>query len=353
VVGCMQWLGIALVGLVLVQPRLGLADDGPAEPGESAASAPWAEGVSAEQMAAAQTSLEKGNQLFLDAQYQEALEAYTTAIQSWDHPAIRFNVVRVLIKLGRSVEAYENLELALKYDDAPLEPLVYAEATTYQQLLLGQLAEVEVSCTEPGAEVSLDGRALLRCPGAVVQRLVPGPHQVVAKKPRFLTVASEDVLLPGKKTQIAIQMIPLTDAAVSVRRWRAWKPWAVVGGGAVVAGVGGLLQLKASRDFDAFDAEVDRACSNSGCPPSGEGQLSQSTLNLESRAKLENRVAVGMMITGGAAVGAGLVLLWMNRAQTFTPTEDSQTQPPPAQPAVLVAPVVSPDQVSLDLALRF
>ena len=33
--------------------------------------------------------------------------------RSWDHPAIRFNLVRCYVQLGKNVDAAQNLELAL------------------------------------------------------------------------------------------------------------------------------------------------------------------------------------------------------------------------------------------------
>ncbi len=58
---------------------------------------PWAAGVTDQQKAEAKTHLDEGNALFLKKSYKEALEAYRLAIKSWDHPAIRFNIVRCLI----------------------------------------------------------------------------------------------------------------------------------------------------------------------------------------------------------------------------------------------------------------
>src|SRR5689334_16489633 len=98
-----------------------------AAPRAARADQPWAVGVSAEHKAQAQTLLEAGNAQFLERKYPEALATYQQALAIWDHPAIRFNVVRCLIQLGRPVEAYDNLEIALRYGEAPLESSVYEE----------------------------------------------------------------------------------------------------------------------------------------------------------------------------------------------------------------------------------
>src|SRR3954464_3016711 len=47
-----------------------------------------------------------------------------------------------------------------------------------------------------------------------------------------------------------------------------------------------------------------------GCHP---GEASDATLALERRATLENRIAIGTMITGGVAAAAGIALVILNR----------------------------------------
>src|SRR5215212_2355335 len=79
------------------------------------ADAPWSQGVSEDQKAKAKVALDQGNALLIDKKYVEALDKYTEAVGFWDHPAIRFNMVRCQIQLGKNLDAYENLEKALKY----------------------------------------------------------------------------------------------------------------------------------------------------------------------------------------------------------------------------------------------
>ena len=76
---------------------------------------PWAVSITDAKKQQAQALLERGNALFLDRHFVEALAIYRDAIAVWDHPAICFNIVRCLIQLQRSVEAYESL-MILHYD---------------------------------------------------------------------------------------------------------------------------------------------------------------------------------------------------------------------------------------------
>ncbi|HEY8145157.1 MAG TPA: hypothetical protein VIG06_20895 [Kofleriaceae bacterium] len=337
--GRVRWIALAFA--IALAPRALRAQ--PASP--PAGVAPWAEGVSEERKATAKTHLEAGNARFLEGQYSGALDQYRKALDAWDHPAIRFNIVRVLVNLGRNVEALENLDRALRFGAAPLEAQVYSEALTLRAALRSSIGEVVVTCRAPaGAQVSIDGQPVLTCPGEATRRVAPGSHQVVSNKPGYLTLTREQLVLGGKRARVAIAMVALTDAAVTRRRWAAWKPWAVAGSGALVAGMGGLLQLKAASDFDRYDREVADECGDPGCGP--DNPLPSSTANLESRARLENRIAIGMMSVGGAALAGGLVLLWLNRPMTWIPSEGSRG-------GVQLAPGLGPGSASLDLSLRF
>src|SRR5262249_43654840 len=81
---------------------------------------PWAQGVSDQQQTQALDKFKQGNALFEDHQYANALTTYREAIAFWDHPAIRFNIAVSLIHLDDPVQAFENLESALRYGESPL-----------------------------------------------------------------------------------------------------------------------------------------------------------------------------------------------------------------------------------------
>jgi hypothetical protein len=142
-------------------------------------------------------------------------------------------------------------------------------------------------------------------------------------------------------------MVSLEDAATTTRRWDRWKPYAVIGAGVIVAAIGIPLQLKARSDFDAYDAGVAQECGDLGCAP---GELSESTRNLESQAKLENRIAVTSFAIGGAVAATGVVLLILNRPRTVLPENLDLA---PESPTVTVVPVLSPDTAGVSVGVRF
>jgi hypothetical protein len=305
---------------------------------------PWSAGVTPEKKARATELLARGNELLVQNRYGAALEQYELAILAWDHPAIRANMVICYINLARPVEAYESALLALKYGQAPHDkPEVYAATLNYRKLLEGQIATFDVSCTEVGVRVSLDGQDLLVCPARRKRHLLAGKHQLVARKPAFLTVTHDFTSTGGSTESLQVRMVRLADAARTERPWATWKPWAVAGGGAGLALVGGLLQLLAQSDIDRYDARLADVCAPEGS--CAAGAVPGSVSSLKSRAELENGVAIGAMVTGGTVVVTGLVWVLLNRPRTILPDESGF--------GLRVAPIATPDAAGLSFGGTF
>ena len=289
---------------------------------------PWARGVTPEQKAAAQHLLDEGNELLLHNQYREALGKYEQAVAVWDHPAIRFNIVRAQIALGRSVDAADNLDKALAYGQAPLDEGVYREALNYQRLLAAQLATVEITCTQHDVHVTFDGAPLLTCPGTKSLRTTPGVHAIVGTKSGFLTRTFDSVLLPGKRQPIAVSLVE-RGAVTVTHRWAVWKPWVVAGGGAALAGAGAVLEVLARNNVDRYDQYV-QSCQSSqtnyanGCPKN-DPQL----VRYQSRSRIEQGFGIPSIAVGGAALVTGVVLIVLNRPHAFV-----AEQPPVIMPVV-------------------
>jgi hypothetical protein len=144
----------------------------------------------------------------------------------------------------------------------------------------------------------------------------------------FLTDTREVIVLGGTRESVTISLIPLHQAGTQVRRWRFWKPLAVVVAGGVVAGAGGLLQWQSIRHMEDYDRAIGRECADGGC--SAEELAGTPTAALKRRALLENKLAVGMLATGGAALVTGAVLMLMNRSHTVYPDASTSTRRPAA-----------------------
>jgi tetratricopeptide (TPR) repeat protein len=284
----------------------------------------WSVGVTDAQKAQAQAALEQGNALFLDKKYAEAMEKYKSAVASWDHPAIRFNIVRCLIQLDRPVDASDNLKLALKYGAAPLEEAVYTEALAYEKLLANQIASVQVTCKQAGVKMTLDGQPLATCPAEELRRVTPGTHQLVGSKEGFLTRSIEVVVIGGKEQKVTLSLDPVEKAARIEHRWPGWVPWVVFGGGFAVTGIGGLLNLAAAQEMDSYDRAVAQSCATMACGPD---DLDDADEALKGSAETKSAWAVGIMIAGGATIATGAVMLYLNRGRTVYPSSVERITP--------------------------
>lgn len=277
---------------------------------------PWAAGVSKANQDAALALYQDGNGYFEQSLFKQAYEKYELALTSWDHPAIRYNAAVCLINLDRPVEAYEHLLAALRFGEPPLGKELFAQAQTYEKMLKPRIAELEVVCKEPGAEITLDGEPLFVAPGSTTKRvLVSDPHQIVAKKAKYETVTQSVTLQPGARTTLVLKLKLLESAKRLTRRWAPWKPWAVVAGGVVAGGLGlgsYVLARGARTDFDEYTT------ANCPCATKG-GEL----LGYENDMKRYETIAYSAWAVGGAVLVTGAVLVYLNQprlAATVTPT---------------------------------
>ena len=338
-------IGLTLFALLAAPARAegdATATAGPSAVGqlEATPDRPWAENVPESAQKEALQLFEEGNKLFETSEHAAALAKYREALKVWDHPAIRYNAAVALINLDQPLAANENLELALRYGALPFSQETYQQALTYQKLLHGQLAQLKVSCSETGAEVTMDGAPLFVAPGEISRWLLPGPHQIVAWKAGFATETRSLILLPGKPAseQVALQEIK-TRPLKTVRRWAVWKPWAVVGAGVLVGLIGVPVYLDAKSNYDSFDAEVTMRC-EMGCLAS---TIPQTAFDSKSRGHTENIVAVSLFSVGGAVAASGVAMLVLNLPRVVPADEASH---------VSATPLVGPGTFGLSIAFQ-
>ncbi len=265
--------------------------------------APWSVGVSDAQKAQANRLLARGNALFLEKKFAEALAEYRDAVAAWDHPAIRFNIVRCLIQLDRPVEAADNLRTALRYGAAPLEDAVYTEAVAYEKLLRKQVADLSISCEQAGVTVSLDGKRVATCPGVATQRVAPGKHQLLGTADGLLPRAQELVLVGGESQAIEVTLLPIPKSTSGLRP-RSLGKAALVGGGGLVIVAGGL-GIWAWR---SYRAPFPEHCTES--PIGGRPLCDMTGADALDRARQVGNVATVVGGVGLAAVVAGAVVMW-------------------------------------------
>jgi hypothetical protein len=138
----------------------------------------------------------------------------------------------------------------------------------------------------------------------------------------------------GERRSVGVALVPLSEVSVVTRRWRAWVPWLVFGGGLAVVGLGGLVQVKAASDMDAYDRNIATTCGRAGCA----GDALAALLDQKRNAELENRIGIGALAAGLGATAAGAAMLYLNRPRS----RYSDRIGPQAGPAPSVAPSVAP-----------
>jgi hypothetical protein len=299
---------------------------------------PWSKGVPLERRQAARAIFLEGNELIKDTLFARAADKYREAIELWDHPAFHYNLAIAQINLDQPIEAYRSLKQAMRHGEAPLGTNRFEQTRNYLKLLESQLARLEVICDEPGTEVSVDGKPWFVGPGRHEDLVRPGEHQLLASKTGRVPRAQKIVLSPGQVESIRLSTAALGDV-VEERRWDAWKPWSVVGAGTAVILAGGVVHWRSAANFGDFDTRVEElSCSADDQPVTRGCKADQVTPDLKQtldRARLQQRVAVSAYMTGGAILGTGLVLVYLNRAQVRETPDTALSLHPLLSPSIL------------------
>lgn len=305
---------------------------------------PWYCGVSAEDRMRAMELYKQGNQRFDDGLFQPAVTSYRAALVYWNHPGIHYNLMLALIALEQPIEAYLSSIEALRYGTVPLEPDAHRRASDYQKLLRGRIAELTVACDEPGATVSLDGKIILKSTGKVHLYVLPGQHEIVARKPGYLATHHALTLAPNKPTSVHLRMLPTSEALVTTRRWSSWRPWAMVGAGAGVGLVGGVLEWRAVASNRVFQTLLSDNCPPTGC---SARDYSDEMKLIRQRSQWYLRLGHGASVAGGVAMLGGLVLVYLNRPQDIENPERANLV------RVSLMPFVTPSTGGLAVSLTF
>jgi len=302
----------------------------------------WSRGVPEAAQTRALQLFREGNVFLEEGKYTDAVPKYELALSAWDHPNIHFNMAICLINMRQPLAAWNHLQQALRFGDAPLGKQHHAEAMSYVAALDASLAQLTVRSTQPGIRVMVDGAQVLDGPGEHTMRVLAGKHQLVASLPGYATQSRALDLPAGKTTAEQIALVP---EKIQVRRenydrrWPWWAPWAVVGGGVVLGGAGAGIYVAARTELKHYDQAFAAMCPE-GCP--------ESTLPADLRARKANAtrnsgVAIGMWVAAGVLGITGGVMAVLNRPYKLEERPAART----ATPSV----TVSRDYVGVGLSL--
>jgi hypothetical protein len=305
---------------------------------------PWVEGVPLEHRRQAYALFLEGNTIIKDGLFPRAVEKYKAALDLWEHPAFHYNLGIAQMNLDQIVDAYQRFQAARQHGPRPIGEDKYKQAQVYLNLLGNQLAEIEVICEEPDAEVVLDGKILFRGPGRQHVLVRPGGHRAEAVKPGRLPDGRQLVLDPGSRKIVTLApQLPLHLS--TTRRWPQSLPWAVAGAGVMALGGAGIMDQRSSTLFDRFDRGFDQLC------PGAFGCMDQQ-ISGELRAPLDHArtwqwAARATYVAGGLTVATSAALLYLNRERIV------HERRPDGSGRVSLNPMLMPHGAAVSAQLRF
>lgn len=306
--------------------------------------APWNRGVPQQVRRDARAVFLEGNRLFKIPLFSQAVEKYNAAIDKWKHPAFFFNLAIAEINLGQYLEAREHLERAIQYGPDPLRADRFAEAKKQLVEVEHHLGRLRVRVPTASAEISVDGVPVFSGPVDRQIWVTARQHEIAVKKPEYVAQSKRLTIAAGTTATVDISLLKL----VEDRPYATWKPWAVIGAGVLIAGASGGLQAIAARNFTSYDNGFNAlACAKTGCTQQAIDKGNPKLTPLLNRAHLEQRIAVGGYIAGGAAIAGGIVLLYLNRPHLM-----EREDPNPNAAGVAVVPVLSTDMVGVQLTVN-
>lgn len=285
----------------------------------------WSRGVAKPDQDRAFRIYEEANQLYAEQRYAPALEKYREALVVWDHPQIELNAAATLVRLERDLEAADAIDHALRFGPKPFDEAAYETAVGYQLLLKKRVGTINATCNHEGAKVTIDGKPWFDCnqKGSSI-RVVAGTHTIVAGGADGYATQQYQLVVDGGTTkEQAILLKTLEDSVVLVYPFQRWLPWTVMGAGAAIA-LGGLgVYLSGRSQMNDFEENFQAQCAM-GCP----SDLADNPLLRDQRdgAKFKGNIGISMMIAGGAATVAGVVLTIMNRPKRILPTLEKPPQ---------------------------
>ncbi|HEX3763917.1 MAG TPA: hypothetical protein VHW23_34715 [Kofleriaceae bacterium] len=300
--------GVAIAAWFLVVAAV----TAPVAHADSKSPTPWSKGVSETAQKRALLLFQDGNALLEQEKYTEAVAKYEQALDAWDNPNIHFNMAICLINMRQPLVAWDHLQQALRFGDAPLGKRLYAEATRYVAVLESSLAELTVRSKQPGIKVMVDGALALDGPGEHSMKLLAGKHQLVASRPGY-TTSSRALDLPAGQPDVEQIALELEKVKVQrdnyERRWSWWVPWSVEGGAAALALVATGVYVSASNQMASYDQALQQRCPM-GC---SDATIPSALKSQASRARRNSGVAIGMWVGAGAVAITGGVMAVMNR----------------------------------------
>lgn len=315
---------------------------------------PWAKGVSRDRQETALRLFSEGNKHLNNSLFPLALEKYKEALKSWVHPAIYYNMALALRTLDQPIELEIAMMKAIEFGPAPIDNDKFEHAKAYLAINAKALAWIDVSCKKIGANVLVDGVKLFTVEAGKENRkelrVRVGKHTIVAERTGYNAQVDAPSIEPGQKFRIELQLYTSEELTRYRRRWSStWMPYAVIGAGVVVGGVGALMATSAQTSYNDFDDAVAR-CNDE---TNGGGCVVDSKISkLRDSGDTKKTLSIVGYGLAGAAVVTGAVLVYLNRQTSYEITAD-QYRRDQAKKKVTLLPIVAPDSAGAMVFGRF
>ncbi|MFI5299846.1 MAG: PEGA domain-containing protein, partial [Polyangiales bacterium] len=157
---------------------------------------------------AARKHYEAGASLYEVENYEGALTEYRAAYDLSKEPRVLRAVAVCQKDLRRYSEAVASLDKLLA-DAKDLEPEFLEKVTADRAVLLPLTGLVTIEVSEPGAEVSVDGRVIGTSPLTGEIRVDVGERVFTAKKPAWIDFTSRVSVVGGDRASVKLALEPI------------------------------------------------------------------------------------------------------------------------------------------------
>jgi hypothetical protein len=264
----------------------------------------------------------RGQKLFLEKRYEEALPLFEESYALRASPNSRLYVARCLVELGELYDAYEVYrEVIVSVSDVE-EPNRYAAtqmaASEERASLRLRLATVRITLSEQpdGLRLRMDDRGLAQSDATTSYYADSGVLTIRVSAPGYHDVVQRIEARGGEVTEVFIVLahsyppLPPPAPAAIVREVRVEHPgddWAWVSAGVGVVGLAtwGIFGIQAERRY----SRIEPRCDAGDCPIDQVEQGRKETLI--------SNVGLGVGFAGFA--GAGVLWVW-SRSEDPTPS---------------------------------
>jgi tetratricopeptide (TPR) repeat protein len=137
----------------------------------------WAQG---DPKAAAHDHYEKGLAAFDEERFQDAADEFEAAYRISPAFAVLYNIGRVNVALGRSVEAVQAFEKYIAQGAAAIAPERRKEVSTEIDRQRARIGSLTIRTVPPSADVRIDGKLLGKTPLAEAVLVTAGKHTIEA-----------------------------------------------------------------------------------------------------------------------------------------------------------------------------